>query len=309
MIVIDLPNTAPIITKGLATVIDAPVIDRSVPAPPGAPIYDSFNINDYDCCYTELVLGDLVDTGVFKNDRTSVLFSLALPTDTVEIKLYKDCEEVATLDDDTLGVYYPPSYFPFNLKIGFNLDWREVLSVHGAGRYQIKADRSIISQNDVLESHFYELKPFNEFLANGTVKLFVFSSGYIEGGIDYAELEWQQSIRLRGKFWNPQPTFETDNYQDSTRNTQQIQDEITTDYDLELEPIPVNIAKPLIYDRILGNKILIYDYNLFNFDKYVDFEVYPKEITDAKFFNRSGNGKFTFKFTDKVQNIIKRNFR
>jgi len=301
-------NTTPAASVGLATTHVATVIKRAddveaIPEP-----FDTFCINDYDCCFKELVVADLVDTTPLKNDRTNFLFSISLATDTVDIKLFKDDVEVATLNDNTYGFYFAPSFFPDERKIGFILDWREVLAVFGTGCYQVKADRVIINQNSTLETHHYNLKPYNEFITEGTIKMIVYSQGYIEGGIDYSGLEWEQSIRLRGKFWKPQPTFETDNYKDSNRIINQIQDEITTDYDLELEPIPVSIAKPLIYDRLLGNKIIIYDYNLFNFERYISKEVYLKEIVDSKYFNRSGNGKFTFKFTDKQQNIIKRNY-
>lgn len=308
MIVRYLSNTTPITTVGLATEHIAKVIKRADEVQPVPAPFDTFCINDYDCCFSELVIGDLVETEEYKNDKTSFLFSISLATDTVTIKLYKDDVEIATLNDDTYGTYFAPSYFPNQDKIGFYLEWRSILSVFGAGNYQVKADRVIINQNSTLESHNYELKPYNEFITNGTVKVQVFSSGYIEGGINYLGFEWEQSVRLQGKFWNAQTSFETDNYKDSNRNIQQIQDEMTTDYDLELAPIPVNIAKPLIYDRLLGNRILIFDYNLFNFDKYNGFEVYLKEIVDSKFFARSGKGKFSFKFTDKIQNIIKRNF-
>ena len=308
MIVRYLTNTTPIVTNGLATTLNSTVITRADDVDEPTP-FDTFNINDYDCSFKELVVADPVDTTPLKNDKTSFLFSISLPSDTVELKLFKDCVEVADLNDNTYGNYFPSSFFPGQSKIGYILNWRDILATFGAGCYQVKADRVIINQNSTVESHLYDLKPYNEFITEGTVKLLIFSQGYIEGGVDYSGFEWEQSIRVRGKFWNPQATFETDNYQDSERNINQIQDEITTDYTLELEPIPVNIAKPLIYDRILGNRILIYDYNLFNFERYIDFEVYPKEIVDSVFHNRTGKGKFTFRFTDKKKNIIKRNFK
>jgi len=151
--------------------------------------------------------------------------------------------------------------------------------------------------------------PYNEFIADGTVRFQIFSSGFIEGGINYLGFEWEDMIRLKGKFWTPDPNLETDTYltPPPERQITQIQDSITTDYTFESMSIPVDIWKPLIYDRILGNRILVSDYNLFNSDIYRDFEVYPKEIKELKPGNRTANMTLKLGFTDKVQNIIKRN--
>lgn len=305
-----LSNTNPILTRGLATIIESSVITRA--DEDDAPLFLAFNINDYDCCYEELAVADLEDEVSWKNDKTSLLFNLSLPTDSVEIKMFKDGQEIAILNNNTYGTFYPVSYFQAlenpQLKTGMVIEWRKVLELEGPGCYYFTADREIINRNSVLETHKYELKPYNEFITDRTIRLNVFSTGYIEGGIDYLGFEWEHMIRLRGKFHKPTPTFETDNYQDTNRNIQQIQDQITTQYDLELEPIPRAIGKPLIYDRILGNRIIITDYNLFNYDRIIEREVYPVEISEAKFNNRTGNAIFNLKFTDKKQNIIKRNF-
>ena len=306
-------NTTPVTAKGLATYIDGTVITRVDDDTPEA--FADFCMSDYECCHEELVLAetDPLKDENWKSDKSSFLFRLSLPTDTVTIKLYKIENGLdvlkATLNTNALGTYFPASYFPDQLKIGFQLDWRLVLTAYGSGKYFVEADRVIINRNSSLKSHDFRLYPYNEFIADGTIRIQSFSTGIIEGGINYMDFEWEQMVRLRGTFGNAQPSQESDTYEDTLRNTLQIQEQIKTDYDLLLEPIPVDVAKPLIYDKLLANTILISDYNLFNYDKYRDFPVYPKEPIDTKYNTKTAKGMFSWRFVDKTQNIIKRNFQ
>ena len=308
MIVRFLNNSTPYTSNGALTKINSSLIIREDEDIPRA--FETFNIGDYQCCYEEYAFADLSDTDTFKNDITSFLFKLSTSTDTLELKLFKNCEEVAVLDDNTYGTVYDSAYFGDDLRKGFKLDWRLVANGLGFGNYHVEANREILNQDSSVESHTYLLRPFSESLANDTVRVITYSEGIIEGGADYtgAFVQWEQRIRLRGKFGNPSPTFETDNYLDTTRKVQQIQDQITTDYELEIEGVPSEIAKPLIYDKLLANQIFITDYNLFNFDKYENFAVYPSEIVEFKTYAENFNAKIKIRFTDKKQNIIKRNF-
>lgn len=308
MIVRNLANGTPSTLNGALTRIDSSLIireDSLLPRP-----FETFNISDYQCCYEEYAFADLTDSDSFKNDITSFIFKLSTSSDTLELKLFKNCVEVAVLNDNTYGTEYGTVYFGDDVRKGFKLDWNLVANGFGFGNYHIEANAEILSQDSTVQTHTYLLRPFSEGLANDTVKITTFSQGIIEGGTDYtgSEVDWEQSIRVRGKFGNPQPTFETDNYLDTTRRVQQIQDQITTDYDLEIESVPSEIAKPLIYDKLLANRIYITDYNLFNFDKYENLEVYPSEITEFKTFAVNVNAVIKIRFADKRQNIIKRNF-
>ena len=303
-----LTNLTPYTPNGALTKLSSFVIEREDEDVPR--VFDDFNICDYECAYTEKVLVDLVDASFYKNDKTSLRFTLSTPSDTLTLKLFKDCVEVATLNDATYGTVFDTAYFGDSLRKGFIINWRLVADALGYGMYHIESDRSILNQASTLKTHNYEVMPFTDFNANGTVKIQTYSSGYIEGGNDYdgTGFYWVQQIRVIGKLGNPQATFETDNYLDTTRQIKQIQDEITTVYDLEVVGVPKEIGKPLIYDKLLANRILITDYNLFNYEKYENLEVYPTEISESTFFNKYTKGMFKIKFTDKKQNIIKRNF-
>ena len=75
--------------------------------------------------------------------------------------------------------------------------------------------------------------------------------------------------------------------------------------------IPSIISRSLIENSMLSNKFVVMDYNLFN-DKallYQDVSLYPSGVEEAEYFSKKRNGLFTFSFSDKQKNLLKRNFK
>lgn len=306
-----LSNSNPMSDTGALTRLNVDVVKRRDDDPILGNVRETFNINDYDCCYEELAFADPNDPqNGYKNDKTALLFYLSLPTDSVTIKLFKDCQEVATLDNsNTYGTFFGLNYWGDSTRVGYLVDWLLVYNAFGSGLYHFEADRLIINQNSQLTTHTYRLDVFDEYKADGTVKMVTFTKGYIEGGVNYGgyNINWRQEVRFNGHFGKSKPILETDNYQTTNRTVTQIKDQIVTDYTLSIEPIPINIFKPLIYDKLLANEILISDYNLFNPEKFDNKGVVPTEIVDSQEYVRSANKSFTVQFRDRIQNIIKRN--
>lgn len=312
-IVTFLTNTTPMTAVGGLAVGTYELIKREDEVT--LPTFDSF-CNNFDCDYREYAFVYPSDPlNNYKNDTLSLLFKVSLPADVVTILLYKynettkSCEIVATLNDATYGTVYGFAYFGDSLRRGFKLEWEKVYNVLGAGIYYVEADRTIINRNSTVRTHEYQVMLYNEIVADGTVKLTTFSKGLIEGGNDYTgyNVNWGQEVRLNGRFGNAKYIFETDNYLDTNRRVNQIQDQMITEYTLELFGIPADIFKPLVYDKLLANQIFVNDYNLLNPDRYDYKEVYLKEITDAKEYYLSANKTFVIQFVDKKQDMIKRN--
>jgi len=303
-------NTDPMTDTGALTKKTVGLVPRREDDPILGNVRETFNINDYDCCYEELAFADPNDPqSGYKNDKTALLFYLSLPTDTVTIKLFKDCQEIATLNNNTYGTFFGFSYWGDHTRVGFLVDWLLVYNAFGSGLYHMEADRIIINQNSQVKTHTYRLDLFDEYKADGTVKMRTITKGYIEGGVNYTgnNVQWVQEIRMNGYFGNSKPILETDNYQTTNRTVTQIKDQIVTDYTLTLEPIQINIFKPLIYDKLLANEILISDYNLFNPEKFDSKAVVPTELIDAPEYFSTAYKSFTIQFRDRIQNIIKRN--
>jgi hypothetical protein len=245
----------------------------------------------------------------WKNDVTSFLFNRVTPTDTITMKLFRNGIEIENLNDNDFGTYYDFGSLPNADYKGYKLEWEEVFDSYGYGEYQIRTE--IVSLGDTIDidSLIYECCEYTDALADGTVRIETYQNGYImSSNIDYTGMNWYQSYRIEGFFGYKKPTFETDNYQNSARDITQIQDKLINLYTLETKMLPSNLMNAITYDGLLANRILITDHNLCNFERYKRLEVYPDSIDDFTTFQFNVNALGTFKFTDKKQNIIKRNF-
>ena len=302
-----LPNGSPTPLNYLATKIDAVVLgDQGTTL-----ITADFCFCDHECEYEQKVLAKVSGGLDHENDQSAFLFRALIAADTIEIKLFKDDIEVDTMDDATLGTFFD---FGFNalqpLYKGYLLDWDLVLSLHGAGKYQVKADQSIIGTASTFESQVFRLYPYTEELANGTIRLDTVQNGNIEASeFDYTGMDWAQSMRILGRFGNKAQTYTTDRYFGSDLRLNQIQDTVINTYTLQTELIPNFIHGLITEDNLLANEIIVIDYNLFNFgDLYREYVLYTEEYSDSQYFSKSRKGRFEFKLTDKQQNIRKRNF-
>jgi hypothetical protein len=303
-----LTDLNPFTASGVTSKIDVGVLSR---ADLDAIIPKAFNLCAYQHTYVEQVFaefgGSIVDE--YKNDKSDFLFPLSLATDTVVLKMFKNNVEIATITDNTYGTYFAPSYFPDALKVGFLADWNTILDLEGVGTYKFEATRTIIGIVSVITSHDFRLRIFDEQLADGTIKVVTNQTGVIEGGIDYTGFTWVGHIRLNGFFGNPDYSYETDNFIDTNRNVQQIQDKIRTVYTMSLKLMPSSIIIPFIKDRLLANSMTITSYGLFDFlERYKEIPVYPEGIEESKYYERNNNGVFTIAFTDKQQTPIKRKY-
>ena len=117
--------------------------------------------------------------------------------------------------------------------------------------------------------------------------------------------KWRRSVRLQGFFGRETPTINTDNYQDGERRIKQIQDSITNEYTLETELIPNQIFKGLIFNDMLANEIFISDYNIKNAN-YKGVAVVPLSVS-SNYYEKNVFGSYEITFTDRKQNIVKRN--
>ena len=268
---------------------------------------------EIECAKEFLVFADLSNSDSRFNDQSTFLYRKLVASDTVTIKLFKDKQELATITDDTYGTYYAEGTWSNTteqaLYIGFLLDWNKVLTAEGTGLYQIQTETTILGTTSTISSVEYRLYPFSEEIADGTIRMEWTQNGNIlSNPFDFTGMNWYNQIRIDGRFGNKQPTFETDQYLTSNRRRSQIQDNIVNSYSLETELIPSTLSNEIIYNGLLGNSIMISDYNIWNNEVFNALELYPEEIEDAVYFSKNTNGKFVIRFTDRLNNILKRNF-
>lgn len=260
------------------------------------------------------VFADLNDNSDKKNDKTSFLFRVFLPTDTGTMSLLKDGIEIAQLNNNNYGTYYAlgnlGSSYGQEFYLGYIIDWNLVLGLHGVGFYEIKADLTIFSNPKEIISEKYNLQKYSDEAVDGSVKIVTFQNGNIESDVfDFTNMNWYQQIRINGIFWNKQSEIITDNYFTSNRTITQIQDSIKNTYDLVIEFVQDSVSRFIIENAILSNEIYITDYNFTNTSQYNNYPVSVEEITETTELYQYNGRSHTITFTDRTQNIRKRNFK
>lgn len=263
-----------------------------------------------ECDYVEYAFAEIGGED-YKNDRASFLFQKLAPGDYVDFELYKEGVKVADLNDNSLGVYYN-GFTVKPLYVGYVLEWEKVLQFFGTGMYQIRVNRTILSNSDVIESVLYKLVPYSDEIADKSVKIVGKQTGNIKNNpLDFTGLldgGWAFYVRVFGELKEVNPTYEQDNYLDSQENRLQIQDKIVNNYELRLKQIPSSVANLFLRGAIsLANSIEVTDYNLFNTQIYRDLQLYTQDFSYEPIMGQRFQD-LTIELSDKNEGILKRNF-
>jgi len=286
----------------------APILNVSAPNELAA-------ICDCTCVYRTPVFASPGGT-TFENDKNSFIFRTVLPGDTVVIELFKDGALLATIVDDTYGLYFPLGTFGSTagqlpeqaLYIGFLVEWEKVFTLEGPGDYQICATIEILGVETIFESEPFTLLPFTRLAADGTVRIDSLCNANVEASeFNFIGMNWFKSVRIYGQFGFKDPEYEKSTYFDTVRNEKQIQNKITNEYSLNTELLPGEITDRIIYEQMLGDEIEITDYTIKTNRPYVGVKVYPNGFEKDPVSDQSGNGEvYTIKFSDKKQNWLSR---
>ena len=269
-----------------------------------------FCVCDYECEYTNYVFADASPLD-YKNDKSSFLVGLSENSANLEIRLLGNGQDIV-ISDNTFGTYYQKGTFTNTENqlnyVGFIADWKKFYTTFGGGQYYFSFKETVFSQDFETESVKYQLSTFTDAKANKTVRLRFEQNGIIEGGLDYRGLNWITEVRISASLKYSTPKITIDNYQTSNRTIRQIQDKAIENFELETYFMPSKIGDLFVKNGVLANNILITNYDLFGYKKYVDFQVLITEITDFKGnYQVNSLASFTFALEERVQNNIKRN--
>ena len=299
MITIQLPNGSPMTLQGFAT---AAIPNVLVPQVFAEEEDRAFVVQ---CCYDNLTLAG--GSEPFQNDIKAVLFKAFDQTDTINFFLEKQTVEIASLNDNTLGTFFPIGSFPTQpLLAGFKLEWEKVLSAHGEGNYKIRIERNLVIGNDIIFTINYNLKKFSAELADNTIWIEWIHNGEILNELNYTGIEWFQSIRLPGFFGNKQMEFEEEIFKDSNFQTFQIRNELTFPRMVEIGPIPSCIGD-FLPNLVQANIIQITDYNLRNHDYFLQQKVVKLSEINETTYDRERQAVYNLTFTDRKEDHIKIN--
>lgn len=259
-----------------------------------------FCICNSECEFREKVFGK---TGgePHENDIRSFIYLKLIPSDVIEIKLYKNNEEVAVLNDNTYGTFYDFGDFVTRPEYkGYLLDFGKVLDSKGSGVYHVKAKGTITGSPYESVSQKFLLNAFSEIAAHGTALMEWYQDGNILSSLfDFTGLNWYQAVRVPGMFGNKRPTLENDTYETQAHKIKQIQSSVITEYTLFTKGVPVNISDKLYYDMGLANEILITDYNLKNNEIFRRLQVGIEAYDDPRYFKNNTKAAHTFTFSNR----------
>lgn len=251
-------------------------------------------------------LSDFANTR--ENDKFN--FTLSVPAGyTVEANItsLKD-NQVYPITNSTYGDYAAIGSLTNRPDIwGFVLNFFFLANNHGFGQYvvSISIKNSVGTVVNEYESPCFYLKPYECHSANKTVKIMVNQSGSIEGGFDWIGIEGngltpesvfgRYEVRTYGKLSLVVPETTSELIPDTHRRNQLIQRGIIKNYELELRRVSGILSNAIMYEYMLGNPVIVSDYNLDNTEVFDNVEVEYLEVleVDKKHGNKQSNVKIS----------------
>lgn len=266
---------------------------------------------DWICDYVEKVFASPGNEW-WKNDKNTFPFRYLIPADTIDIELWKNGSKLADIVDDTYGTltdgYFGTGIEAQELYRVFEISWEKVMSVSGAGLYQIKASQTLLGVDVPFESHKFKLETYTDLSADGTVRIEVVQNGNIlRSGFDFTGTNLSFSTRIPAEFKLVTPDTEQEMHLKQTYERDQVQTKLINNWELEVKLIPTQVSDALLYNYMLANQILITDYNILNEKIYRRISVVYEEVEKERESNQI-KSSFLIKFTDRVEDILKRNY-
>lgn len=279
-------------------------------------------------------LGCVVDLPAFANlsDSTD-----AYSNDSIDFiyKVFKGATVTGTLTkidsngnetDYTLSNTYGALYTTGTVKDfvwAFQLSWYKVANTLGFGRYKVNVTAVNVAATEFLNdtSPCFTLMPYSCDAANDTVRITTEQKGYFEGGFDYTNLSytdtlsttyslvkntWKQQIRVWGKFHRQGFNYEVDNIVKGDRGLLQVQSKTFKKYILRIDYIEASISNRIIEDLLQSPEVYIDDYNVENIELYKNVRVSLSDIGDPENFDNAKQEFLTFDLVDYKQDNVHR---
>ena len=256
------------------------------------------------CCYKLPVFGSTVDSSRYKNDIKGLFAGKRAQT--IEWFLIRCSDETEyPLNDNTYGTYFPVGSYTYEpLAKYYQLQWRKVLELLGAGTYVIKTVQSLFARPSTTSySCPYELKEFSFKLANNTVRIESVMNGYLEdSGFNYKGLNIADDLRFGGKFGYEEHSYEQ-TFEIKTNNDQALnRSDLTSEFILNSHLIPhVCVAQPLFNYFLRSTSIYISDYN--NDNHNYDYRSFPVVLVNPEeetYYSQNRNVKVSIRFKERV---------
>lgn len=246
----------------------------------------------FKCCGQQAlkVLATTANNSEFENDVNGPVWWFDPVVSGAVLTLWKFSNgaysQVALLNDGTYGTAYLYGFFT-NIEgekfVGYQVEWKKVLTLLGEGSYIIKCNVTLsYGGGGILESNEFCLKTYLPHRANGTIRLeYYLNSITADVDFDYkrknfGELNWYNSMRLPGVFGYPGYEYETVNTIYNNGEQPNVEDDMQTEYILNFKQLPFWAHNVLKTDFMMSEKMLVTDYNANNNSGFVKKRVIKK---------------------------------
>ena len=250
-----------------------------------------------ECCCEELVLA-LSTSNSWQTDKTSAWMKLSSNTDSVNFRLYKD--GVLTTFTPT-AVLFPNEPFTYYTTI----NWIDVLTLDGAGCYELKVSYNVSGIQGVFTWGKYRLLPFTIQNALKTARIRVNFDGYHEiEQINFTGSGIESTFRFYGYIGNRQPNTEIDNIIYNNREMKRVIRENLNEYEILVDPSLKCVTQPLVDLYLLSeNNLFISDYNAHNHDYCLnDLPVIVSQSPELTYYDFSRKASLKCVVADKFKN-------
>ena len=246
-----------------------------------------------------------IQTNYF-NDFKSLIYKKQSPSDSFVFKLLH-CGGETILNDDTLGTFYDFGDLEDHENFtGFNLSWNKVLNNGGlgVGTYQLKVEYNIGGTTGEFISCFYDLKIYDPFRADKTVRLETIMNGYVEQmEMNFNGLFWKDCVRVPATFGRMSVETEVDNIIYNNREKRHVRISDNREYQFESELLDSCVTSHLIDYVFKADKILVSDFDLQNhIQTYKDFECSAVEEIEPVYFAGNRKARINATFTNLKDN-------
>lgn len=218
-----------------------------------------------ECCYRNIVFGDVNSNDPYKNDFNGFFYQLQSSNESCDFVLKdvdSNIEHVIT--DDTYGTFKGTGAVLSNLKLTyFIVQWKKVLALLGEGNYQIIKKVTIAGLPINIPSNNYILEQYSIDSANGTMRIDSTHNGrMLKYGVDFKDSGFKTSLRTRGFFGNNDPVYTQENLIFSNNEkSEQVSIQKDDKYLFQMVNVPECITTEFFDFNLLGNELFCSDYN------------------------------------------------
>jgi hypothetical protein len=269
--------------RGDVFTVTALSINNPVGLIPDAGTFEAPDKND--CCFTLTALADVSTDEAIKNDFWRFHKGYEISTTSVDMLLIKPFDSSFTpiaLTDDTYGTFYSFGYFvdgDGRSYISYELDFKKVLTVLGAGTYQIKTVETMIVGPDLNTFDFaFCVAQYTAKRADKTVRLQFLNTGtitdrYNEGDTVSFPTAFNSQIRVNGFFGKDNSEYVVERTKYNNKKLIDISNKRVPKYSLSVRQVPQYVHDFISINVLQAEQIEISDYNRNNSKRHINTAV------------------------------------